>query len=429
MGFVVFFSLLVFVGRGPARTLLGSSGDFAAPYVGSLRLRLGQNPYPQAGFLSEFHGAGAPSDSRVDDSGTRPIYPPTALFLLQPVTYLRWRGATELFVFLSCFLYFLTIFFAARMISADWFSWRRMGLVAFGLALAPPQTAIALGNLSSITVCLCLLSVIMLWTDFEILAGVLLCIALLLKPSSGPLILLLMFFCKNWRALGAFAVTALPVGLLTLHRMASLPAVWRADYQSNVSYLFGPLGAASFYSGSWDRFDDLNLQVPFYILFPKTALANGLAWLVVGMLGVGWLRCVLRERSGGRLPLAAYASLLLIGLLPVYQRNYNAGVILLALVWAFQGIERRLERTVLCLCCVFLLPWEAILRREVIHAPFWLVNSQLLQAFVLCAANWALVVMAVLLLRSMARWIPGQPGAGESMVSPRTASFGSLFGM
>jgi hypothetical protein len=74
----------------------------------------------------------------------------------------------------------------------------------------------------------------------------------------------------------------------------------------------------------------------------------------------------------------------LIALLPVYQRNYNAGVIVFAAVWAFDKIPSSYARAAMVASLAFLVPGEAYLRnmgldQRLLSTPPWglLMMSQL----------------------------------------------------
>ena len=56
-------------------------------------------------------------------------------------------------------------------------------------------------------------------------------------------------------------------------------------------------------------------------------------------------------------------SISMIGLLPVYQRNYNIAAVLFVMVWAFENLNLPVARIVLLLSAFFLVPGEALLRR------------------------------------------------------------------
>ena len=133
------------------------------------------------------------------------------------------------------------------------------------------------------------------------------------------------------------------------------------DYRDNVAYLFGPDGVANFATASAFRFDLVNLQVPFFELSQSIFLANLFTWVVVGLLAAFWLGLLARNKSL-RPSWQTAGVILLLGLLPVYQRNYNAGFVLIAILWAFQNLRSPLARWIIAVNIVFLVPGQAMLR-------------------------------------------------------------------
>ena len=99
---------------------------------------------------------------------------------------------------------------------------------------------------------------------------------------------------------------------------------------------------------------------------------------------------------------ASISVLSLLSLLPIYQRNYNGGMLLFTIFWAFQNLERRLARAVLVCSSVFLVPGEAWLRNSLNpHLPAAIKSSALWNMAVMPHAAWAVLLITCLMLLSL----------------------------
>jgi hypothetical protein len=404
--------LAVFFLRGPLRALHGKGGDFSMPYVAGIQYNQKLNPYASADFLAVWHAAGAPAALSVDSSLQRPVYPPSTLLLMAPLSRLSWTHALLTYTILCVVLLGPLLYFLAELIGDNWRSWRRWGFVAYGLALAPIHTAIALGNLSILAFIVCMYSLLLAQKKRDIPAGILLGIALCLKPTSGILILLYMLFSKRWRVLCAGGVVTVLITAAAMIRMSSIAPAWRSDYRQNVAYLTGPQGGGNFASPSTLRFDLLNLQVPIFGIVHSKGSADLLTYLLVGALGMVWLTLLIRKRDVLDY-WEASGALILLGLLPIYQRNYNACFVLVALLWAFQNIRLPIAKWILAVSAIFLLPGEALLRDLYGHIPSAVSQSMLWNVIIMSQATWGVLALVLLLLSSMAS--TPQPPSRESL--------------
>jgi hypothetical protein len=309
---------------------------------------------------------------------------------------LRWSVAVTIYLILCSLFYCGLIGCLAQEIGSDWGSKARLGFVTFALALAPVQTGIHIANLSIESFLLAGYSVWLAGKCRDVLAGILLALSLCIKPTMAFPLVIVYVLMRRWKAI---AVCAGVGGLIAAVAMARLAWIggWQQDYRANMSYLFGPSGAASFSNSSSGRFDLLNLQLPFYELTHNNLIANLVPWIVVGVLGVVWLRLFAREKF--RWDWVFIAAALLLGMMPIYQRNYNGGVVLFALLWAFRNIERRIAKAVLAVMCVFLVPGEAILRSVGAgHLSATFQGDFFWRCFVLPQTTWAILALTIFLL-------------------------------
>jgi hypothetical protein len=414
-GFALLLFLVALAGaellfRGPLRVT--SAVDMASPYVSALRFIHSENPYPSDDFLAQWHRAGAPDNWSVDNSGQHPIYPPTALLVVAPLAELPWTWAVRCYVWACTFGYLGMVWLFSRLVGDNWRSLRRLGFIAFALGVSPVYAGIDKGNLSIMVFILCGYAMYLAFFRDGPACGVLLALGFCVKPTSALAAVLIVLLYRRIESFLAFlGVSALIAGCTAIV-ISHVSPLWKADYQSNLRFLFGPNGAATFATQNPARFDLVNLQVPFYSLLNNVRSANFLAWSVSALLAIFWLILFSRGRS---IKPASYwlgvGSLSLLALLPVYQRNYNAGVILFVAVWAFENIHETLARAALLVSGMFLIPGEAILRKSGLAERF--SGSTLWNSLVMPQLTWAIVAVVVLCLLYKGKrdiCVPDRPG-------------------
>lgn len=394
----LFLAAGLFVFRGPMRS--DKSYDFAAPYMASVRLLHGHDPYAVDNFLHDWHANGASPQAEADESGKRPVYPPPTLVAIAPFALLRWFAALRILVWGCALLYVLLLYALAGEIDGRR---RRLAFVCFGLALAPVHTALSVGNLSILAFLLCAWSALLLYRNRTVPAGLLLALGCCIKPTIGFTIVLFFFLSRQWKACAAWAASSAAIAGTGLALTSRVDPVWRVHYRENLAYLFGAHGVATYLPVNATRFQLLNLQVPFYELLQSQKETNLAVYAVTGVLLLVWWLLYRRRNAGGvSWSWAAFAAIALMCLLPLYQRTYNASLILVALLAAFQHFRLRSSKWILGVSCVFLLPWETVMRVRVQpHLPAALIGSSLWQVGVLPLSSWAVLLVILLLLRIM----------------------------
>jgi hypothetical protein len=403
--------------RGPWRAMRGWGGDFAAPYVAGRRFLRGVNPYSSADFEAAWHAAGAGAGERENASGTRPIYPPSTLLLMAPLSVMKWKWALGTYELFCTVLYGALLVRLANDVGVGWNSWVRIGFVAYGLALAPIHTGLGVGNVSTLAFLLAMECLLLGRARKDVAAGIILGLCFCLKPSVGVFVLFYWLVCRRWKLARWGVGLIVMINSLAMVRMLSIPSVWWLDYRANARFLFGPSGVANFTDANGFRFDLLNLQVPFYELTHSVLWANGLAWATVTALGIVWLIGRLRRGVDAK-SWAAPGVLLLLGLLPIYQRNYNAGYVLIALLWSFQHLRTTVARSILLVGMFFIIPGEALLRRLANHWAGGVGNGFFMNFVVMPQATWAVLGIALLLLYGM--WHPA-PAARIRLPATKSA--------
>ncbi len=393
----IFLSFGVFLVRGPIRASTTRGGDFGTPYVAALRMLHGQNPYACCGtFEHEWRSAGVASDSIMDASGQHPIYPPSALILLLPLALLRWNSAYFLYTAFCSVATLWVIYRFAEQVGTDWLDIRRLYMVAFALALAPIHTAIALGNLSALTFALCSLSLLLALEESDLPAGALLGITLCIKPSAGIALLIYLLLLRRWKILISLMAVVAGIAGSSLLVMRSFDRVWIADYKRNVDFVFGAGGAASY---QMDYANSINLQNPLFSLFHSAAAAEALTWVFTITVASLWLIGYFRSSSQRQWNWLSAAFWAMLTLLPVYQRNYTGGAVIVLLVWAFNCYEQAVAKAAIASCLPFLVPGSHILYAwaHLDSAPAF-ERTDLYRTFVICHITWIIVALTLLAL-------------------------------
>jgi hypothetical protein len=294
------------------------------------------------------------------------------------------------------------VYLLARLVGDGWLSLRRLGFVAFASGnLVRPccnRTKLTPARWSLI---LCGYALYLAYGgDVPVACGILLSIAFCVKPASAlAAVAIILLYRRTKSAVVFLAASALVAGIAA-GAMLHISPQWKSDYQDNLQVLFHQNGAADFAANNSGRFDLVNLQVPLYTMSGSLRVANFLAIGTFAALLLLWLLLFFNKREfrADTYWLSA-GSLCLIGLLPVYQRNYNAEVILFVAVWAFQNIHETYAKAALLASIAFLVPGEAFLRRAGLDTRF--SGNALWGGFVMSQLTWS--IMAVIVICFLAK--------------------------
>ncbi len=393
------FSL--FIVRGPLHASI--AGDLATPFVSALRYAQHMDPYAAENFERDWEKAGISGEAFKDTGALRPVYPPSAIILLAPVTKLGWDGTRHLYIACCSLLYIALLLLIAGSIhpSGKIFTWPRSIFLAFGLALSPILTGISKGNLSVLALLLAIGAVLLAARGSRIAAGLALGISCALKPTVGAAFVLYYIAMLNWQVVLVSGASALALFLASARQLQAFAPLWHLHYNENVAFFFGPDGEDKWHGSALSRFDLLDLQLPMYELTHNIGASKFLAYAIFAGLICTWAVLAWRNRKAGFFwsPIAAVS---LLCLLPVYQRNYNAGAIVLAIAWAVQNLHRRSARAILLFSAAALFPMEAYLRKSVYHyLPSAVTENVLWRGLVMPQLTWAIVGIVVCLLFAM----------------------------
>jgi hypothetical protein len=402
----------LFLLRGPLRASSGYVNDFAAPYTATRLWLQHCNPYDSTAFFPTWHDAGAPKGKVAGNpSGTHPVYPPPTLVVLIPFALMPWPIAVKALTLLSAALYIAVLPLLASFLPGTWRDPIKPAFLAFGLALAPTHSGLHVTNVACLAATLLFLSIYFLLSRgkrINLPAIFCLTLAICLKPTLGLLLIPYLIWTRAWRTLAATVAISATITAASLYPLLSLGSVWLSSLRENIAVVFTNGGAADVSEQSLLRFDRIDLQLPLYALLHNRTAASLLAALIAATLLLLWFQSKPnlsnQAPSGETLDqhILQIATLLVIGLLPFYQRYYSAMIVLLPILWAFRTLyhpaSRATQRWVLILSTIFLINIEAIFSRSSL-LPFLTIHFPLLTNLILGPhLCWLLLLLAILLL-------------------------------
>jgi hypothetical protein len=335
----LFLGSMVFLllGIALANTWPVAMVDFRGLYYPARCLAQHCDPYneDEVGRIVLAEGGARPSDDyKASLVLKRYVYPPTAFFLTAPFALLPFGPASVLwlaltaasFVFASCLIWSL---------GAD-YSPTLSGLL-IGFLLANSEVVIILGNMAGIAVSLCVVAVWCFLRERFILLGVL-CLAasLCLKPQDAGLV-----WAYFLLAGGAFTKRALQTLFASV--ALSLPGVlwvwhlsphWLREWQHNIlaySVRGGMADPGPASSGSHGLGMVVSLQSAISLFWDDPHIYNPVAYLVIAPLLLVCAFCTLRYRRSPGNTWLALAAIAALTMLPVYHRQDDTALLLLAI--------------------------------------------------------------------------------------------------
>jgi hypothetical protein len=285
---------------------------------------------------------------RQDWSDQLPIYPPTTLVLLLPLSILSYKSATILwyslslatYVFGLCWLY---LFFSALRETPLIV---RVGVILLGLHFPKMLQCLGFGNPSLIVTGLLLFCVFDTAESRRIVRFICIAIACLLKPPLAMPLAALLFFKDpkrthdGWIATALLTLMFLALGLYSLFPTGM--AHWLLDLNQNLA--LGERGGMNPSLRGAPSNTMLNIAtLPGYFLTNPVSIrlisfAAAAALAVLYLIALNRLRKSASWETRGYLLAAAAGAALT--LLPVYHRFCDIGVLLVVVPWLVQGFSR-----------------------------------------------------------------------------------------
>jgi len=394
--------------RGPLRSMhqLGWN-DFLFPYIQAKAWARGQDAYSSRSIISFWPSQIARPlwvDSDVASGtlerkrGIPTPYPPTSFVVLAPFSALPWLPAEWIWIAINSVAVALMPFALLSLCNCQFRELRALWFLAAAFALAPLHTGLATENPAMLAVSLTVYAVWAAHSDRRLLAGVLLAVALCLKPTVAAGLLLYYVIRREWKTAGTAVLIAAAAGLIAVLRFELAGVPWLASYRENASRIFAAGSLADFTNADRVRFNMIHAQV-FFATFIRSATAvNLLARSLGAALVAAWVWLCLRSR--GASALLEIGAISVASLIPFYHRFYDAALLLWPLAWALLGVRRRIAAGALLMMAPFLVPGPALLGDLAASGriPPRIVSSWWWNTIVLSHEAWILICLALLLL-------------------------------
>jgi len=433
---LVLASAAEFCARGPVRMVRESAwNDFLSPYIQSKAWAHGIDPYSAQSLISQWP-SGNRRPSWVDTDAAKGVlelkrgmptpYPLPSLVVLSPFSLLPWSIAEALWIAVNIAAVVLSPFVLLSICGCSLADLRAQLFLAAAFALAPLHTGLGTANPAMLAISLSVGTVWAARSGREKTAGVLLAIAVCLKPTVAGGLLLFYLVRRQWKVAGIACAATGIIGVLGASRLTIAGVPWLASYFENTRRILASGSLADFARSDAIRFNLINAQVFFYSLLRNVSVAGRLAQFVGAAFLGSWLWLCWRRHAASEL--LEISAISVISLIPVYHRFYDAGLLIWPLAWSLLLAGKRSTVAVTVTAIApFLVPGPALLTElaRTGRIPAAVANNWWWNAIVLSHEAWDLILLAVLLLYFMARGssergsaVQGASEQGSSESSP-----------
>lgn len=414
LGMLVLLAGAEFALRGPVRFAhTRNFNDFLSPYVQTKAWLQGADPYSPQSLVRFWPADAAPDQFDPEDVADRSLvlkrgiptgYPLTTLVLIAPLALLPWNVAFPLWMAITLGAFFIaasSVFRVARIGGRT----LTYAFLALALALAPFHTGIAAGCIITVAVAAVAAALWAAEEQREVLAGILLAVAVGLKPQIGLPFVFFYLLRRRWRIPVVSSVLVALLFVVALIRLSVGGTPWVQSYLYDSRVLLGPGSLGDFTEQDPIRFGLINFQVAAYTILHSRALANFAAMAIAGAAGLFWLFLFFRQREGKE-HLLALSALAVLSCLPVYHRFYDADLLILPLAWSLaaldSGLRTQAKAVLGVIMAVFLVPGGSALEQFLRAGHFASVrNSWWWNTVVMPHESWSVLLLGLLLLWAM----------------------------
>jgi hypothetical protein len=332
LGALVFILLGVVMENGAT----SPQADFRGLYFPAQCLFQHCDPYAQSDVLPIYRASGvdrATDSEKIRQIATQSVYLPTVFAATLPFAMLPWSISHIAWLVLTI-AGLIFAGFLAWSLAADFRPVLAGALVGF--LLANSEVLLITGNAAGIVVSLCIVAVWCFVKDRYVLAGVLcLAVSLAVKPHDTGLVWLYLLLAG-----GIYRKRALQTLLATA--VISIPGVLWAWLRSPhwMQELSGNLAAFSVRGGTNDPGLSsggahglgtvVSLQPIFSFFRDDPHFYNPASYLLFGLLLLVWMFVTMRARPTAANFWLALAAVSALSMLPVYHRQYDTKLLLLA---------------------------------------------------------------------------------------------------
>ena len=415
VGVLLLASVLEFSVRGPFRLLHGGMGwnDFLSPYIQAKAWARGEDPYTGQSLVKwwpadnprpPYVDSGAIAGTLEKDRGMPSPYPITSLVIVSPFTALPWPVALSLWSVISVAAVIVSAFALLAVCGCQLSDWRSQTFLAATFALAPLHTGLATANPAMLAISLVVGALWAIHMRRDKTAGVLLAVAICLKPTVAGGLLLYFLLRRRWRVVVTTCVVTAATAVVGLLRLAMAGVRWIPSYLENSRRMFALGSVDDFTRASGLRFNLINSQLFFGGIFNDPATADLLARLLgIVLLGCWIWLCFRRRAASTLLEVSAISTL---SLIVVYHRFYDAELLILPLAWCLLLTKKPSWKLVTLAAIVpFFVPGPILLTNLARsgRVPPTFTNGWWWNAIVLPHQAWDLILITLLLLYFMFR--------------------------
>lgn len=329
-----------------------AGSDFIPVYTGARCLLHDCNPYEPSQLDQQYFLEGGSVLERPNWANTPPLYPPSTLLALSPLTLFRFPVARLIWVLLNGCLFVtsaaIILFMCPR---SHWW----LATILVSLILITSGILLALGNPGIFSISLLIMgSYLFLRGRYLPLGALLLVLSLAAKPQMGGLIVLYLLARRIHlryavaAMAGALAILLSAGLILSLHPQS---ADWSSSLKANISAASAP-----------DGVDDprpvnnkhghavalINLQAITAVFLREAREYDAAAYAIFLSLLAVMITAIVRTDAHPDIHLISIGALALLSLMPVYHRFYDTRMLLItipAAVIVYQ--KRRLLGTVI----------------------------------------------------------------------------------
>ena len=335
---VALCGVLLFVVRGyhDEREALHSR-DFKQPYASARCLLRSCDPYSEAATHKAYLAAGGSDDDPVVFDPDSALYPPFSLLVLTPVAALPYPEAHAAWEALLASAFSAAVLLTADTCIAAGASLGAALLPVLLLALFTVSSTVLLmdGQISGLVIALLGIGFACLFRNrLPWLAVVCLLVAVLLKPHDAALPLLYLLFAgPRWRrvfvTVAVLALVCAGASVLWFNH-APHTVHWLTELRANLHGNAAP-GAVNYPSRDNPQSINLaDLEVVFAALRDQASFYTGAALACSLALLAGWLVPAIRLRNTLGKHVLCVAAIVCLTQLPIYHRQYDTRLLLLA---------------------------------------------------------------------------------------------------
>ncbi|WP_462323587.1 glycosyltransferase family 87 protein [Desulfoplanes sp.] len=382
--------------RGPVRSI-DNSADLTGPYLQSFVWIRGCNPYQPAEYLADKFLKNKNNGKGFNGA----IYPPTTSFLMSPLALFSWSRAKIIWSAISVIIFIITMYLLGNSLIKKKYMYKNIKLFLLIMFLFSPfHTGIALGQLSIVVICFLILTFVFYTNKKIILSSFFLAIAIGLKPQLA-LFGMLFFVIKKKYPIILISLMFYAVILLCTQMF---PVVFHGDHLCSSWSLwiervfngYGPTGGDRFLPDDILKFNTVNMHVLISQFVKNNLVIKWLAFALYFLMFACFLLNYKRRTYNN--DFVTYSIVMILMLLPVYHRFYDASILILPLSWCIFNYNLRSKIIILIiLLSLFFVPGGTVLILIHPYLSDFIKNSFLWNNFILPHQVWALLAAYVIL--------------------------------